>query len=124
MRYIMFLAVLLATGSASAGEAPAACDAFAWHGRVSIAEKAVIESAPYKVPAAALRGSARQACAVVTFTVNSDGRASSPEVVAFSPNAVAARSALETLARYRFHAPVGSRLTLRFQRSRYSPESD
>lgn len=118
------MAAWLPSGAAMAGDAADACDAVAWRDRVAPSEKAVAEAAPYKVPAAAWRGSVRQACAVVVFTVGGDGRATSPEVVAYSPNAVAAKSALETLARYRFNAPANTRLTLQFQRSRYAPDGE
>jgi TonB family protein len=119
MRCLIVALGLLAAGTSAASEIPDACDAAAWRSRVAAAEKAVVSSAPYKIPAGLWRRSTKQVCAVVAFTVDADGRAASPEVLASTPNAGAGRGALETLEGYRFSAPRGTRLVLRFQLSRF-----
>ena len=130
MRALALISWLCIAGVATAAElphergVPDPCDATAWRTRVAATEKAVVESAPFRVPAAVWRGSVRQACAVVVFTVDADGRAVAPELLAYSPNAVAGKAALETLSRYRFKAPSDGQHTLRFQLWRFGPERD
>jgi TonB family protein len=113
-RHIAVAVGLVACGTVAASETPNACDAAAWRPQVAEGEKAVVESAPYKIPPGLWRRSTKQVCAVVTFTVDADGRAVSAEVLASTPNAVAGAAALEALVHYRFNAPRGAQLALRF----------